>query len=418
MSSRDVDGVLSASAFVFPHAADDAVGEVSLVGAAGLAFAEFAVDDYFADWVRRREQRVKRNTRHASGQRNRLYIRPVIGRIPLNKITRGHIEQIHANVAAAGLSPATLRAAHAAVSKGLADAVAREIIPRNVAAGIELPKPDVNATSTTHNAVRAWTVDEQQQFRQFIAGDPLEHLLVFLLGSGLRRGEALGLAWSDITFSDRGATIRVRRSWTVSGTGSPFATTPKNSRQRVVPIGTHTAAAHHRQKAAQNSDRLMVGAGWATATRRRPRRRPRRPRVHRPGRHAVAPPSRHPPVRGARQELQPEGGTDHPPRHPAQPRSHRPARRDRRQGGLRTPRSRLGLVHVGQVRLRPAGASRGRRRRVRSRRIPRSRMTAMPAVCRNFPTRFAPKLRVVIVSDTADGPHVNTSLQVNRCDSS
>jgi hypothetical protein len=31
-------------------------------------------------------------------------------------------------------------------------------------------------------------------------------------------------------------------------------------------------------------------------------------------------------------------------------------------------------------------------------------MTAMPAVCRNFPTRFAPKLRVAIVSDTPYGP--------------
>jgi hypothetical protein len=49
LSSRDIDGSISAPRFVFPHATDDAVGEVSLVGSASLAsclaFGEFAVDE-------------------------------------------------------------------------------------------------------------------------------------------------------------------------------------------------------------------------------------------------------------------------------------------------------------------------------------------------------------------------------------
>jgi integrase len=54
-------------------------------------------------------------------------------------------------------------------------------------------------------------------------------LLVLLFSTGLRRGEALGLHWSDVDFDSR--VLTVRRSITKEGVG-----TPKSGKARRVPM--------------------------------------------------------------------------------------------------------------------------------------------------------------------------------------
>src|SRR6478672_9544280 len=78
--------------------------------------------------------------------------------------------------------------------------------------------------------------------------------------TGMRRGEVLGLRWSDIDLNAGAVTIRstrIRYSTTIA------TSTPKTARgNRTISIGPATAAPLKMWKRAQAEDRLLMGAGW------------------------------------------------------------------------------------------------------------------------------------------------------------
>jgi integrase len=90
-------------------------------------------------------------------------------------------------------SERTVRDAWTALRAALNNAVREEIITRNVAALIKVPKP-------RRRKVKPWSVEEARKFLE--AGrkrrDPLFPAYVLILVLGLRRGEVLGLRWEDV----------------------------------------------------------------------------------------------------------------------------------------------------------------------------------------------------------------------------
>ena len=74
----------------------------------------------------------------------------------------------------------------------LNNAVREELISRNVAALIRVPKP-------RRRKVKPWSADEVRAFLESArkSGDPLYAAYVLILVLGLRRGEVLGLRWED-----------------------------------------------------------------------------------------------------------------------------------------------------------------------------------------------------------------------------
>jgi integrase len=82
------------------------------------------------------------------------------------------------------------------------------LIERNPALRLEVP--DVSGSSVE----RVWTVDQVKAFLTNTADTPLGPLWWLLAVTGLRRGEALGLNWEDVTFPDIGSpSIEIRRAY-------------------------------------------------------------------------------------------------------------------------------------------------------------------------------------------------------------
>jgi integrase len=77
------------------------------------------------------------------------------------------------------------------------------------------------------------------------------------LCTGLRRGEVLGLKWSDIDLEE--GTLSVKRSLDVDGT---FKTPKNRSSRRTLKLTTRVLAALGVHKAHQNEERLRKGGGW------------------------------------------------------------------------------------------------------------------------------------------------------------
>ena len=90
-------------------------------------------------------------------------------------------------------SPRTLRDAWATLRIALSNAVREELLERNVAALVRVPK------ARSHKP-KPWSVEEARRFLESARqdNDPLYAGYVLILVLGLRRGEALGLGWNEV----------------------------------------------------------------------------------------------------------------------------------------------------------------------------------------------------------------------------
>ncbi|MGH9290608.1 MAG: tyrosine-type recombinase/integrase [Acidimicrobiales bacterium] len=89
------------------------------------------------------------------------------------------------------LSPKTVRGVHVVLRKALADAERLGLVVRNAAAAAKPPVPS-NHEHTT------WTAEQLARFLRSLEGERLAAAFVLLATTGMRRGEALGLRWSDV----------------------------------------------------------------------------------------------------------------------------------------------------------------------------------------------------------------------------
>jgi integrase len=112
--------------------------------------------------------------------------------------------------------PATMVSIKATLSSALSDAVKEELIAKNYAALLTLPKvtkpralawtaPRVarwKRTGEKPSPVMVWTLQQTAEFLDFIVGDrhfPAWHLVLF---HGLRRGELAALAWDEVDLAE------------------------------------------------------------------------------------------------------------------------------------------------------------------------------------------------------------------------
>ena len=148
-----------------------------------------------------------------------------LGRLPLRRVSPVDVQGLCDRALAEGFAPATVHLIHAVIQKALAQAVTWQLVPRNAAAHVELPRiPQRTIAVLDRAAVRRLFETNESQ--------PVYPLLVLAVLGGLRRGELLGLRWEDVDF-DRDCVI-VRRSLTpVRGQGLVLGPTKTHQERRV-----------------------------------------------------------------------------------------------------------------------------------------------------------------------------------------
>jgi len=180
---------------------------------------------------------------------------PLVGKVRLNQLGPDQLQALYSFLQEEqGLSPRTIRSAHAVIRQGLAHAARTGAVARNVADLVLLPRQD-------RREVRAMTKKEAEKFLKAARSDRYYALWAVLLTGGLRPGEALALRWSDVDL-DTGK-LHVQRALTRRGVDGWELVEPKTSRgRRVVVIPAFVVEAIREHRKTQAKERLRVGSEY------------------------------------------------------------------------------------------------------------------------------------------------------------
>jgi len=153
-------------------------------------------------------------------------IRPALGKVPLNRLTPKHLDDLYGAVKASGRSAKTIRNYHAIISSALHQAARWGWVRENVAEHAKPPRVSqrrVKAPSV--DVVRAIITSAEDR-------DPrLAPLLMLGALTGMRRGELCGLRWSDVHL-DSGE-LEISRSVVIVKSGLAEKTTKTDRVRRV-----------------------------------------------------------------------------------------------------------------------------------------------------------------------------------------
>jgi integrase len=186
---------------------------------------------------------------------------PGIGDIPLQKLTPAHVKAMYADLAQCGhrkstkkkpvgLSPKSIRNVHTTLSRALNEAVESGYVVTNVASRAKPPKLD----GEIH--MRAWTAPQLHAFLTHTSTDRWYPLWRLISMTGVRRGEAMGLRWSDVDLEgNRISIVQARSIW---GTSSPK--TPRS--RRSLDLDPETVAVLKRWRRQQLEERMLWGELW------------------------------------------------------------------------------------------------------------------------------------------------------------
>ena len=195
--------------------------------ARGVVFDDqnMTVGEYLDRWLR---DVVRGSVRESTFDRDsylvRVHIKPALGRAKLKKLTGLDVQALYRDRLDAGLSPATVAKVHAVLHKALAQAVGWDLVPRNPARAAKAPRP-------APGEMRPLSREEARKLLDAARGDRFEALYALAVTAGMRRGELLGLRWSDVDLQN--ASVSVRRTLTRADNGRRLAfAEPKTKKSR------------------------------------------------------------------------------------------------------------------------------------------------------------------------------------------
>lgn len=171
--------------------ADDELARLRLAYGSGGSPSSQTLDAYLADWLRDHGRSVRGSTVTSYEGHVRLHISPLLGGIRVSRLRPSDVRRLIADLERKGLSPATIGLVVTTLRIALNAAVAERSIPDNAAAGVRLPRVE-------REPVRPLYAHEADAIIEAVTGSWLERPVRVWLGSGLRRGEVLGLDQGDV----------------------------------------------------------------------------------------------------------------------------------------------------------------------------------------------------------------------------
>jgi len=156
-----------------------------------------------------------------------LHIAPRIGQLWLADLQPRHIQGLYADMATDGIGARTIELTHVTLHSALKQAVRWQMLSRNPAEGAVPPRPE-------RREVKALEPSKIGALIQAARKTPIGDLVYLALCTGMRKGELLGLRWTDIDWATQ--IIQVRRNLVRVGKETIIKDTKTKSSRRSIPV--------------------------------------------------------------------------------------------------------------------------------------------------------------------------------------
>jgi integrase len=214
-------------------------------------------------WLPAVRSQLRPSTHASYTSQVKAHLVPRLGSVRLQALTAPMLTALYAELLEAGrrsgkggLAPRSVRYVHTIIRKALADALEWNYVLRNVADAAKPPKQ-------ARPKIRTWTAEQLRAFLAHARGDRLTAAWTLASLTGVRRGELLGLRWSDVEL-DAGRLKIVRALVLVDY--EPTLSEPKTERgRRTVALDPTSVAALREHASAQALERALAGAAWEDA---------------------------------------------------------------------------------------------------------------------------------------------------------
>lgn len=187
------------------------------------------------------------------------YLKPQFGKIKLQKLEKVMIQQVYgqwrkkSNASDKPLKATTIQHINRVFKAALNEAIERQYIQHNPTHKIKIPK------DSSTNKIDVYTVDEIRELQRSVKGTDMELPVALLFDCVMRRGELLGLRYSDINFDK--STITIRNSLVESEDSKvPVLKDCKTDESyREIMVTEHTMKLLKKQRAIYKQNKLRQG---------------------------------------------------------------------------------------------------------------------------------------------------------------
>lgn len=216
--------------------------------------ANLTVERYLISWLADSiKGTVSRATYDGYKRDVHHHLIPQLGRRKLKELTPGDIRRLYRKMAERGLKDRSIQYVHTTLRKSLNAAVVDRLINHN-------PTDSVKPLKTPTGAAReskALDPDQVKALLEAASDNRFEAFYVVAIHTGLRRGELLGLKWTDADLE--AGTLTVRRSLDVDSTFKMPKNRAAKRTLKLTPRALDTLKTH---KVRQNAERLQAGSRW------------------------------------------------------------------------------------------------------------------------------------------------------------
>lgn len=191
------------------------VREAQEASARTLDPGSLSLGEWLVDWLEtaRKQSRIRPRTVDSyNEQLDRIL--PVLGNIPLNRLTSWHVQNCLDSALEKGLGVATVRKMWATIRAGLGQAKRLRLVAENEASGAFITLPSHRPTPAEHlspsEAIRFMDVALKGAFEGGTHFECAQSTLLLLgLTTGMRNGEILALSWPDVVLDSGGRSGRI-----------------------------------------------------------------------------------------------------------------------------------------------------------------------------------------------------------------
>jgi integrase len=185
---------------------------------------------------------------------------PGLGAIELQRLGPAQLNALYRELltkgrrnAAGGLAPKTVFYIHSILHRALRDAVRWGYVVRNVADAADPPKAKTPE-------MRVWNPAQLRAFLEHVRGDRLYAAWLLAATTGMRRGEILGLRWSDLDLDSGRVAVRRPR---ILVDYQVQVSEPKTAKgRRSLALDPVTVAALRAHRVRQAEEKLAVGGRY------------------------------------------------------------------------------------------------------------------------------------------------------------